>query len=55
LKAAKKLFRLLTFACLVSGTGGGCGTFFGAFVEFAAVVRRFAVLAGSCGKAWGGD
>lgn len=62
LKADKKLFRLLTFACLVSGTGGGCGVlaFTAAAVALLVAVvltveRRFAVLAGSCGRAWGGD
>jgi hypothetical protein len=64
LKADMKLFRLLTFAGLVSGTGGGCGAFFAVAVavtvaELLTVERRFAVLAGSWawawGKAWGGD
>jgi hypothetical protein len=56
LKADKKLFRLLTLAGLASGTGGGCGIFFAAAVaEVVTVERRFAVFAGSCGKARGGD
>jgi phage shock protein PspC (stress-responsive transcriptional regulator) len=61
LKADKKLFRLLTFAGLVSGTGGGCGIFLDVAVTVVVLLlvltveRRFAVFAGSCGKAWDGD
>jgi len=57
LNADKKLFRLLTFACLLSGTGGGGGTLFVLETPLA-VERRFAVFAAvpsSCGKASGGD
>jgi hypothetical protein len=59
LNADKKLFRLLIFACLLSGTGGGGGTLLECEPLFA-VERRFAVLAAvpsSCGNgnASGGD
>jgi hypothetical protein len=57
LKADRKLFRLLTFASLLTGTGGGGGTLL--VLELPLTVeRRFAVLAAvpsSCGKASGGD
>ena len=58
LNADKKLFRLLTFACLLSGTGGGGGTLFALGLVPLIVERRFAVLAdvpSSCGRASGGE
>ena len=58
LNADIKLFRLLTFTCLPSGTGGGGGTLFAPGLVPLTVERRFAVLAdvpSSCGRACGGD
>ena len=58
LNADKKLFRLLTFACLLSGTGGGGGTLFAPGLLPLTVERRFAVLAAAlsaCGRASGGE
>jgi hypothetical protein len=59
LKADRKLFLLLIFACLLSGTGGGGGTLLECEPPFA-VDRRLAVFAAvpsSCGNgnASGGD
>jgi hypothetical protein len=57
LNADKKLFRLLTFASLLAGTGGGGGTLLGIAAPLA-VERRFAVLdavLSSRGRASGGD
>jgi hypothetical protein len=58
LNADRKLFRLLTFACLLSGTGGGGGTLFALGLVPLTVERRFAVLAAAlspCGSASGGE
>ena len=58
LNADKKLFLLLTFACLLSGTGGGGGTLFALGLLPLTVERRFAVLGDAlafCGRASGGE
>jgi hypothetical protein len=49
---------LLTFACLLSGTGGGGGTLFALGLVPLTVERRFAVFAAAlspCGSASGGE